>query len=56
MCDGLCGEDCNSCPADCLTEEPCPFPAVSEWGLIALVLLLLTGLAIKFGQYRPIKR
>ena len=27
-------------------------PTMSEWGLMALVLLLLTGLAIKFGQYR----
>ncbi|MCH8150699.1 MAG: hypothetical protein IH987_22465, partial [Planctomycetes bacterium] len=52
VCDELCGEDCSNCASDCSTEEPCNVPAVSEWGLIALVLLLLSGLAIKFGQYR----
>ena len=54
VCDTLCGEDCSTCPSDCLTEEPCDVPAVSEWGLMALVLLLLIGLAIKFGQYRRV--
>ncbi len=30
--------------------EPGPIPTVSEWGLIALTLLLLTGMAIKFRR------
>ena len=27
-------------------------PTVSEWGLVALILLMLTGIAIKFGRRR----
>ncbi|MCH8241234.1 MAG: hypothetical protein IH897_01330 [Planctomycetes bacterium] len=52
------GEECDGTDADacedgiCSASCNCGMPAVSEWGLIALVLLLLTGLAIKFGQYR----
>jgi streptogramin lyase len=29
-----------------------PIPAVSEWGLVVMTLLLLTGLKIKFGRRR----
>ena len=50
-CDGT---DDAACPGSCTAFCKCPgMPAVSEWGLIALVLLLLTGMAIKFGRYRP---
>lgn len=30
-------------------------PTVSEWGLVAISLLLLTGIAIKFGRRRPVQ-
>ena len=40
----------------CSTTEACPtppvVPAVSEWGMASVVLLLLTGLTIKFGAMR----
>ncbi|MCH7995500.1 MAG: hypothetical protein IIB57_13795, partial [Planctomycetes bacterium] len=50
-CDGTDNAECEgaSCSALC---KCIVMPTVSEWGLIALVLLLLTGLAIKFGLYR----
>ena len=37
--------------------EPLPplqrrIPAVSEWGLVVMTLLLLTGIKIKFGRRR----
>ncbi len=37
----------NTCP------PPPPVPAVSEWGMASLVLVLLTGLAIKFRALVP---
>ena len=42
-------EECQDCNTD-----PCvpPVPAVSEWGMAAVVLLLLVGLTIKFGALR----
>ena len=53
-CDGTaddaCGED-EECNEFCRCEPI--VPTVSGWGLIALVLLLQVGMAIKFGQYRP---
>ena len=39
----------NGIPDEC---EPV-LPAVSEWGLIVMALLLLTGLKIKFGRRKP---
>jgi len=32
-----------------------PVPAVSQWGLGALALLLLSGVALKFGRRRAVK-
>ena len=45
------GEDCFALKADnrCLVN---PIPAVSEWGLAILTLLLLTGAKVYFGR-RP---
>jgi len=53
-CDGTADEACAEgyeCSMFCRCIEE--VPTLSEWGLITLVLLLLTGMAIKFGQYRP---
>ena len=51
-CDGLDAADCpGGCTANCKCRDEAP--AVSEWGLIALVLLLLVGMAIIFGHDRP---
>ena len=33
----------------------CPIPAVTEWGLVVMTLLLLTGLKIKFGRRRQVQ-
>ena len=51
QCDGT--DDFN-CPGECKANCRCPSdtPAVSEWGLIVLMLLLLAGIAFKFGQRR----
>ncbi len=50
LADGCIAEDClyNS------TEifPPLPVPTVSEWGMASLVLVLLTGLGIKFGAMK----
>ncbi len=35
-----------------ITHFSPPVPAVSEWGMASVVLLLLTGLTIKFGAMR----
>jgi len=48
------------CPASTCTwlgedvppPSPPPVPAASEWGMASVVLLLLTGLTIKFGVMR----
>ncbi len=45
------GEICNDEGRPC--KGPEPIPAVSEWGMAAVVLLLLTGLTIKFGGAFP---
>ena len=52
QCDG--SDDIN-CPDECSANCRCPSdtPAVSEWGLIVLVILLLVGIAFKFGHRRP---
>ena len=52
QCDG--SDDIN-CPGECRANCRCPSdtPAVSEWGLIVLVILLLAGMAFKFGRLRP---
>lgn len=52
QCDGT--DDIN-CPGECRANCRCPSdtPAVSDWGLIVLVILLLVGMAFKFGHRRP---
>jgi len=61
--DGLCGNDsdgdgvddlCDACPGvDDAEFGDCPsIPTVSEWGLVALVLLLLVAAKIYFGGAR----
>jgi len=47
------GVDClSSCHNSCSTKSP----AVSEWGLGALALLLLSGVALKFGRRRAARQ
>ena len=54
------GEECDDgnaqpgdgCDATCHIE-PEVIPTVSEWGLVILTLLLLTGAKIYFGRHRP---
>lgn len=54
VCDGA---DDSACPGLCQTDctcPPAPVPTVSQWGLAALVLLLLIGGKVGFGrQLRP---
>lgn len=59
VCDSPYGDDCTwdedaDCGEGTCTEPTCgrPIPSVSEWGMMALGLLLLSGLAIKFGWRR----
>gem|GEM_PF-5225515 len=54
-CDGT---DDNACPGECTGNCKCrdDSPTVSEWGMISMLLLLLVGIAIKFGTYRPATR
>ena len=47
-----CRGDANGNGTDDACEEG--FPAVSEWGLVAMVLLLLVGIKICFARRRPI--
>ncbi|UCE59025.1 MAG: hypothetical protein JSU63_16470, partial [Phycisphaerales bacterium] len=50
-CDGT---DDDDCPGFCQDDCTCPgFPAVSEWGLIVLSLLMLVGGTIVFSQPDP---
>ncbi len=35
---------------DVVCETPANVPAVSQWGMLVLVLLLLTGLTVRFGR------
>jgi hypothetical protein len=55
--DGL-GDACDACPLDAgpPDEDGCPdtIPTVSEWGLLILALLLLTGWKIRFGRRRSL--
>ena len=44
-CDPAISDVNNICP-------PPPVPTVSEYGMASVVLLLLTGLTIKFGAMR----
>ncbi len=48
----LCRGDSDGDGVDdgCPCEQAEPSPAVSEWGLLMLTLLLLTGIQIKFGR------
>ena len=56
------GEECDDgnaqsgdgCDANC-NVEPDVIPTVSEWGLMVMALLLLTGIKIKFGGRGPAK-
>ncbi len=46
-------DECGNIAADCIVpviHEFCPIPTVSEWGLVVLSLLLLTGGKIFFGR------
>jgi len=52
--------DAAACPGMCLPNCTCgtapyPLPTVSVWGMVALTLLLLTGIAIKFGRRRAVR-
>ncbi|MFQ5494210.1 MAG: IPTL-CTERM sorting domain-containing protein, partial [Phycisphaerae bacterium] len=53
LCDGT---DDAACPGQCQADCTCPssgvIPTVSEWGLIALALLLLAGAKVYFGRRR----
>ena len=42
------GTDCGT-DNMCQPPAPRPFPAISEWGMAAVMLLVLIGLTIKFG-------
>lgn len=45
------GEDCS--------DQICPnlsVPAVSDWGMVIIILVLLTGIAIKFGRWETLFR
>ena len=51
--------DANVCPSNrepptplCTGFDPCNIPTVSEWGLVAMTLLLLVAAKIHFG-YPP---
>jgi len=50
-CDGT---DDDACPGACKPSCQCvdEIPAVSHWGMLALSLLLLTGMTVKFGRER----
>lgn len=53
-CDGPDDDACpGQCRADCTCPKP-PIPTVSEWGVVVLSLLMLTGIAIKFGRRRVV--
>ena len=47
----VCRGDANGNGTDDACDEG--FPAVSEWGLVVMVLLLLVGIKICFGRRRP---
>ncbi len=53
-CDGLNNAACDGeeCLADCTCTPPPPtdIPTMSEWGLVVLTLLLLTGAKVYFGR------
>jgi len=52
VCDGA---DAIRCPGQCQENCTCPtgsIPAVSQWGLVVLMLLLLTGAKIYHGRRR----
>ena len=49
VCDGL-DNDCN----DEIDDSPdCAIPAVSEWGLSVMVLLVLTAGTVVLGRSKP---
>ena len=51
QCDGTDDSLCpGQCDPDCTCPPVAPIPTVSEWGLVVMALLLLTGLKIKFGR------
>ena len=64
------GEECDgtadaACPDRCKRDCTCPpevpedgegTPTVSEWGMVAIVLLLLTGITIKFSRREAEKK
>jgi len=58
QCDGTANAPCNGepCRADCTCQPlpPGPIPTVSEWGLLILALLLLTGAKLCFGRGRDV--
>ncbi len=50
QCDGT---DAFRCPGQCREDCTCPpgaIPAVSQWGLVVLMLLMLSGAKIYFGR------
>ncbi len=53
------GEICNDSGSPCeeppAPPDPDPMPTTSEWGMAAVMLLLLAGLTIKFGLLRSRK-
>jgi hypothetical protein len=55
LCDGYlqeftAGADCSSVTCD----TPDNVPTVTQWGMIALTVLMLTGLTVKFGRRRTV--
>ena len=53
-CDSLTDCDDPDCETDtaCASPPPPSVPTISEWGMIVIALLLLTGIIIKFGRRR----
>ncbi len=52
-CDDSNAIDGDGCSSTCRVEGPETVPTVSGWGLTVMVLLLLTGIRIKFGGRQP---
>ncbi len=46
--------DGDGCSSTCELELQTGIPTVSEWGMIVLTLLLLTGIKVKFGGRQPV--